>query len=189
MQITKIVVVVFFVYLICPVYCFSQITDVEGIKWLSFEEAIELQKTSPRKILVYCYFTECATCEEDTKKKISGTINGEDVKVELGSLMKLIGCPWCKKLEEDVFSDKEIIDYVNKNVYPVALDASSLDTIRYSGLSFYSRELGNKGAGGKKPLFTRSHSLVNVLLDYRLAFPVCVFLNQDGIKVHIERYL
>ena len=34
-------------------------------------------------------------------------------------------CSWCKKMERETFTDKEVIDYINANFYPVKMNGEN----------------------------------------------------------------
>ena len=50
-------------------------TGVSAVKWMTFEEAIEAQKTEPRLVFVDVYTDWCGWC----KKMDAGTFNQSDV--------------------------------------------------------------------------------------------------------------
>ena len=108
----------------------------ESIHWLSFQQVVELNKTTPKKIFIDMY-TEW--------------------------------CGWCKRLDATTYMDKNIIEYLNKNYYPVRMDAEMKDTIFYDGKMFVNPE----------PTLSRStHQLANALLSGKLSYPTLIYLDE-----------
>jgi len=36
-------------------------------------------------------------------------------------------CSWCKKMEKETFTNKEVIDYINANFHPVKMNGENID--------------------------------------------------------------
>src|ERR1700721_1067191 len=47
-------------------------------------------------------------------------------------------CGWCKKMDATTYTDPEIISYINKNFYPVRLDAETGDTFHFNNHTFFN---------------------------------------------------
>ena len=78
-------------------------------------------------------------------------------------------CGWCKRLDATTYMDKNIIEYLNKNYYPVRMDAEMKDTIFYDGKMFVNPE----------PTQSRStHQLANALLNGKLSYPTLIYLDE-----------
>lgn len=46
-------------------------------------------------------------------------------------------CGWCKKMDKETFTDKNVVEYINKNFYPVKLNAEKTDrTFDFRGQSY-----------------------------------------------------
>jgi thioredoxin-related protein len=78
-------------------------------------------------------------------------------------------CGWCKKLDQDTFSDPVIAEYLNNNFYPVKFNAESKDPVKFMG-----REFVNDGTAGK------AHQLAVALMQGRMSYPTVIFLNEKG---------
>ena len=76
-------------------------------------------------------------------------------------------CGWCKKLDQDTFSNTVIAEILNNKFYAVKFDAEGKDTIRFAGMTFI-----NDGKAGK------SHQLAVALLQGQMYYPNIVFFNE-----------
>jgi thioredoxin-related protein len=78
-------------------------------------------------------------------------------------------CGWCKKLDQDTFSNPVITEILNTKFYPVKLNAEGSGSITFQGKTYI-----NDGKSGK------AHQLAVELLQGRLSYPTVVFLNEKG---------
>ncbi len=78
-------------------------------------------------------------------------------------------CGWCKQMDKTTFKDKEIINYINKNFYPVKFNAEQKETITLDGNKYKFVKSGRRGY----------NQLAADLLKGRLSYPSIVFLNDD----------
>jgi uncharacterized protein YyaL (SSP411 family) len=79
-------------------------------------------------------------------------------------------CGWCKKMDQDTFSNAVISDILNNKFYPVKFNAEGKDSINFLGQTFI-----NDGSAGN------AHQLAVALLRGELAYPTVVFLiTQDS---------
>ena len=76
-------------------------------------------------------------------------------------------CGWCKKLDQDTFSNPVIAEILNSRFYPVKLDAEGREPITFLGKTFV-----NDGKAG------RAHQLAVALLKGQLSYPNIVFFNE-----------
>lgn len=76
-------------------------------------------------------------------------------------------CGWCKKLDQDTFSNPVIAEILNNKFYPVKFDAEGKDTVRFQGMTFI-----NDGKAGK------THQLAVALLKGQMFYPNIVFFNE-----------
>ena len=53
-------------------------------------------------------------------------------------------CGWCKRMDRDVYSRKDVRDYLAKKFVIVKLDAEAQDEARYEGKAFTSRTLAQR---------------------------------------------
>lgn len=78
-------------------------------------------------------------------------------------------CGWCKKLDQDTFSNPVIAEILNTRFYPVKFDAEGKEPVKFQGKTFI-----NDGKAG------RTHQLAIVLLKGQLGYPNIVFLNEKA---------
>lgn len=78
-------------------------------------------------------------------------------------------CSWCKKLDQETFSNPVVADILNTRFYPVKFDAEGKANISFQGRSFI-----NDGKSGN------AHQLAVALLKGQLSYPTVVFLNEKG---------
>ena len=83
-------------------------------------------------------------------------------------------CGWCKKMDQETFSNPVIADILNNNFYPVKFDAEGSDTIMFLGQRFI-----NDGKSGK------THQLAVLLLQGQLVYPTVVILSPKDGRVFV----
>ncbi|NLV18609.1 MAG: DUF255 domain-containing protein [Bacteroidetes bacterium] len=83
-------------------------------------------------------------------------------------------CGWCKKMDQDTFSNPVISDILNNKFYPVKFNAESKEEITFLGQTFV-----NDGKAGN------AHQLAVALLRGELSFPTVVFLTSEEEKVYL----
>jgi thioredoxin-related protein len=74
-------------------------------------------------------------------------------------------CGWCKKMDNETFTNEIVADILNKKYYPVKFDAESNGKINFMGSEFI-----NDGKYGK------THQLAVALLQGQLSYPTVVFM-------------
>ncbi|MFB6307456.1 MAG: thioredoxin family protein [Flavobacteriales bacterium] len=77
-------------------------------------------------------------------------------------------CGWCKKMDKTTFRDPSIVNYINKNYYPVKLDAEMKRDVLFGGDTL--KFIANKGRNGY-------HQLAAKLLRGKMSYPTTVFLD------------
>jgi thioredoxin-related protein len=80
-------------------------------------------------------------------------------------------CGWCKKMDQDTFTNSVIADILNTKFYPVKFNAEGKESVTFLGQTFI-----NDGKAG------RAHQLAVALLQGQLSYPTVVFLTQEGEK-------
>lgn len=108
----------------------------ESVKWLTFEEAVALNKKEKKLIFIDVYTTWCGPC---------------------------------KMMDKFTFSDPEVAPILNRNFYPVKLNAEQRENIMFNGNTF---KFVDNGASGY-------HELAAALLGNKLQYPTFVFMTED----------
>jgi len=131
-------------FLFCSIICLSfkffaqnPIVNESPVKWMSFEEAVQKQKESPKTILIDMYTDWCG---------------------------------WCKKMDAETFSNKDLANYINTNFYPVKFNAERTDTVEYNGKTYVNQNTGNRS----------SHELAQLLLNGRMSYPTIVYIDYEN---------
>jgi len=78
-------------------------------------------------------------------------------------------CGWCKKLDQETFSNPVVAEILTTKFYPVKFDAEGKENITFQGKTFI-----NDGKAGK------AHQLAVALLKGQLSYPTVVFINEMG---------
>jgi thioredoxin-related protein len=84
-------------------------------------------------------------------------------------------CGWCKKMDQETFTNSVIADILNNRFYPVKFDAEGKETISFLGQTFI-----NDGKAGK------AHQLAVALLNGQLSYPTVVFLTKQDDKFQVS---
>jgi len=84
-------------------------------------------------------------------------------------------CGWCKKMDQDTFTNSVISDLLNNKFYPVKFDAEGKESVNFLGRTFI-----NDGKAGK------AHQLAVALLQGKLAYPTVVILTQKDGEVGVS---
>lgn len=45
-------------------------------------------------------------------------------------------CTWCKKMDRDIYSHPEVIDYINEHYYPVKFNAEQPRPVTFNGITY-----------------------------------------------------
>jgi thioredoxin-related protein len=77
-------------------------------------------------------------------------------------------CGWCKKLDQDTFSNNVIAEILNTKYYAVKFDAEGKYPVTFQGKSFI-----NDGKSGA------AHQLAVAFLKGKLSYPNLVFMNEQ----------
>jgi len=84
-------------------------------------------------------------------------------------------CGWCKKMDQETFTNSVIADILNTKFYPVKFDAEGKEDINFLGQTFI-----NDGKSG------RAHQLAVELLQGQLSYPTVVFLTKKENKYEVS---
>lgn len=101
------------------------------------------------------------------------TLEQANQKMQTGKKLILIDlytdwCGWCKVMDKNTYTNKELIRYVNEKFYPVKLNAETRET-----LSWYGKEFNYD------PRY-KVNSYALYLTQGQLAFPTTVIIPADG---------
>ncbi len=89
-------------------------------------------------------------------------------------------CGWCKKMDENTFSNPVIADYLANKFHAVKFNAEGTDDIIYKGYIYK-----NKGQGQRSP-----HEFAIAILQGRLSYPSIVFMDEkNNLITYIAGYL
>jgi len=87
-------------------------------------------------------------------------------------------CGWCKKMDYSTFSDKQIIQEMNEDYYPVKLDAETKDSIQFMNHSF------------KYLSPYQANEIAVALLGGKMGYPTTVLMDENQkIITRIPGYL
>ena len=81
-------------------------------------------------------------------------------------------CGWCKKMDQETFTNPVIAEILNSNFYPVKFNAEGKEEVSFFGQTFI-----NDGKAGK------AHQLAVALLRGQLSYPTVVFLTLQENKL------
>ena len=84
-------------------------------------------------------------------------------------------CGWCKKMDQETFTNSVIADILNTRFYPVKFDAEGKESVSFLGQTFI-----NDGKAG------RAHQLAVALLNGQLSYPTVVFLTKKDDKYAVS---
>jgi len=82
-------------------------------------------------------------------------------------------CAYCRKMQNDVFTDSKVVKRIKNDYYAVRFDAESVDTVNFDG-QLLTNEVTKKRTG-------RYHALARILAarDGKFVFPTTLFLEPD----------
>lgn len=86
-------------------------------------------------------------------------------------------CGWCKRMDASTFSHPEIVRYMDSAFITVKLNAERTDTVRING-SVFVNQLAGQGKRG-------SHDLAIQLLQGKMSYPTCTFLDESGKQITV----
>ncbi|KGE15182.1 thioredoxin family protein [Sphingobacterium deserti] len=87
-------------------------------------------------------------------------------------------CAYCRKMQNDVFTDPQLVKRINNDYYAVRFDAESVDSVHFEG-QIFTNEVTKKRTG-------RYHALARILAarDGKFVFPATLFLEPDFTVRH-----
>jgi thioredoxin-related protein len=78
-------------------------------------------------------------------------------------------CGWCKKMDQETFSNPVIANYLNEHFYPVKLNSETTDTIHFEGHRFVNEGQARRSA----------HQLSISLLQGKMSYPSVVYMSEN----------
>ena len=86
-------------------------------------------------------------------------------------------CGWCKRMDQNTFSNPVIAKYMNEHFYAVKFNAERSDTITFQGQQYvgYVRPDGRNG----------SHRLAHYLLKGKMSYPSYVIMNEEMQTIQV----
>lgn len=76
-------------------------------------------------------------------------------------------CGWCKVLDKKVFTNPEVIDYMNKKFYAIKFNAERQDSIEFMGKKW-----------GFKPEY-KANELAVQLMNGQMAYPTTILMTEN----------
>ena len=86
-------------------------------------------------------------------------------------------CGWCKRLDATTFAHPEIVRYMDSAFITVKLTAERTDTVYINNNAFVNQS----AASGKRG----SHDLAIQLLQGKMSYPSCTFLDETGQQITV----
>ena len=84
-------------------------------------------------------------------------------------------CGWCKKMDQETFTNNVIAEILNTRFYPVKFNAEGKESVTFLGQTFV-----NDGKSG------RTHQLAIALLQGQLSYPTVVFLTKQDDQFSVS---
>ncbi len=84
-------------------------------------------------------------------------------------------CSPCLKMQRDVFTDKKIIQELNKNFYAVKMNVESADTIQFGDQTFINKRAKRRNPVHEIPLLMASQK------NKPFSLPALVFLDKNFV--------
>lgn len=84
-------------------------------------------------------------------------------------------CVWCKRMDQETFSNSVITEILNTRFYPVKFNAEGKESINFFGQTFI-----NDGKAGN------AHQLAVALLNGQLSYPTVVILTKQDNKLQVS---
>jgi len=78
-------------------------------------------------------------------------------------------CGWCKVMDQKTFTNKEVIDQINKNFIPIKFNAEYQNNVEFNDNTFKYVKSGRRGI----------NELAYYLTNGNLSYPMTVFLDEN----------
>jgi thioredoxin-related protein len=161
-----------------------------GIKFVFLKLLLYFMKNRRLEILVFIAFVIVITLfmafrKSNVEEAPTGAIQWNDINTAM-SMQKTAPkfvlvdlytswCGWCKKMDDNTFSDAAISKRVNEKFYAVKFDAEQQATLMFKGAEYKYSESGGRGL----------HQLAKDwgTVNGRIGYPTVVILDSDGNKL------
>lgn len=93
-------------------------------------------------------------------------------------------CAYCRKMQNEIFTDKQIVEHINANYYAVRFDAESTDSVLFDNQLLIN--------DSRKKRTGAYHDIAKLLASRNntMAFPVTLILEKDfSVKQRYFEYL
>ena len=88
-------------------------------------------------------------------------------------------CGWCKVMDQKVYSDAKVYEYINTNFYAVKLNAEQKESVIFQGKTYaFNPALGKTGIN--QLAFDWGSS------EGRIGYPTLVFLDENLVKLEAD---
>lgn len=135
-------------------------------------------------LVLSAFVTKSRNPDNGTAGKIQWMTFQEAVKLNSGKAKKkkiIIDfytdwCGWCKRMDANTFTVKEVVDYATQNFHAVKFNAEQKDSFAFRGHMF--RHLETNGGRG-------IHEFAYEVLQRRPSYPSIVFFDEDHNLISI----
>lgn len=93
-------------------------------------------------------------------------------------------CSVCKVMDKNTYAHKYIANYINRNFYPIKLNAEKTDSITFFGEKYYKKQY--KSTNNRTVTY---NELAVKLLNNKFSYPTTIFINTQGTQSNIPGYL
>ncbi|MEI7811294.1 MAG: thioredoxin fold domain-containing protein [Ignavibacteria bacterium] len=97
-------------------------------------------------------------------------------------------CGWCKKMDQNTYSDKEIVKYLNANFISVKLNAEADESLTYNSVNYTEQQLAREFGITEFPatLFLDENqkpiTVVPGYIESKEMIKILRFINEDAYK-------
>jgi|P827metagenome_2_1110787.scaffolds.fasta_scaffold00058_51 thioredoxin-related protein len=139
-----------------------------------------------KKIIPFLFLAALMVC--DLQAQVQWRTMEQASQVDIKSNKKLFfvdfstsWCGWCKKMDQDTFSDPVVAAILNKFYIPVKFDAEGNSTFTWNGVKY-----SNTKTPGQRP---QTHPFARAILGQKIGFPsFAVFNREKGLSQILQGY-
>lgn len=89
-------------------------------------------------------------------------------------------CGWCKKMDQNTFSDPVIAKYISENFYAVKFNAETKDNVTFNGQQYSYLENGRRGTNQ----LTFKLILGDIPQGASVGYPTIAFLDENSERIN-----